>query len=73
MAPDKDHGITAKIVCLINVDTDEETGNAWRNEILAVKAFLTLAASWCLYQPNENPKKRLLNSSLIPWARRPIE
>lgn len=40
MAPDKDHGITAKIVCLINVDTDEETGNAWRNEILAVRAFL---------------------------------
>ena len=28
MTPDTDHRTTAKIVCLINVDTDEKTGNA---------------------------------------------
>ena len=34
---------------------------------------LTLAASWRKSQPNENPKKRLLNESAIPCAHIPLE
>ena len=29
--------------------------------LIGSNPILTLAASWCLGQPNENPKKRLLN------------
>jgi hypothetical protein len=29
-----------KIIFLFNVDTEKDTGNAWRNEVLEVKAFL---------------------------------
>ena len=36
------HGIFSKIIFLMNIETDKVTGNAWRNEIHAVKAFLDL-------------------------------
>jgi len=29
-----------KIIFLLNVNTEEDTGNAWRNEVMGVKAFL---------------------------------
>ena len=35
-------GLFSKIIFLMNIETDKVTGNAWRNEIYAVKAFLDL-------------------------------